>query len=313
MPPTAHEYYQEEYAPVSESELEIIEGGGEAYDDPTGLDQSGSHPIVERTSILRLKQPRPAFAAQVDCMGIPVANGTWEQVRDWFFDAASTRSRRPRVLFFANAHTVNCAWNDPDFREILSNADVVLNDGIGLDIYAKLAGLQFTQNFNGTDLFPRLFANVPEGRTLRVFLYGAAKGRARKAAENIQARFPNVVVVGAVDGYARGESVIEAINEACADVLLVGMGNPLQEQWIDENKDLLDVGIVAGVGALIDFLSGEVVRAPEWMRTARLEWLYRLGREPKRLFSRYVVGNPAFVARSVAYLGLGVGPKATPF
>jgi N-acetylglucosaminyldiphosphoundecaprenol N-acetyl-beta-D-mannosaminyltransferase len=190
---------------------------------------------------------------------------------------------------------------------------MVLNDGIGLDVYALLAGVRFNQNFNGTDLIPRLFAQTTPEKELRVFLYGAEKGRAAKAAKNIEARYPNVRVVGTLDGFARGESVIEAINEACADVLLVGMGNPIQERWIDENKDLLDVGIVAGVGALIDFLSGEVVRAPSWIRAMRLEWLYRLAREPKRLFKRYVMGNPAFLARSVAYLGLGVAPKEVPF
>lgn len=300
------EYYAEEWAPVSESELELV-----AYEGT--LSQSGEHAIVERTSILRTRLPAPSFAAQVDCMGVPVANGTWGQVRDWFFTSAATRGREPKVLFFANAHTCNVAWSDPEFRSILARADVVLNDGVGLDVYARLAGIRFNQNFNGTDLLPRLFACTTPRRELRVFLYGAEKGRAEKAARNIEARYPHVRVVGTMDGFARGESVIEAINEACADVLLVGMGNPLQERWIDENKDLLDVGIVAGVGALIDFLSGEVVRAPSLMRTLRLEWLYRLVREPKRLFARYVMGNPAFVARSVAYLGLGIAPRATPF
>ena len=302
--------YAEEWESVSSSELEVVDG----YD--ADLNQSGERAIVSlppRESILRLKQSAPSFAAQVDCMGIPVANGTWEQVKEWFFASALTRGREPRVMYFANAHTCNVAWSDPDFRAILGRADLVLNDGIGLEIYARLAGVRFNQNFNGTDLLPRLFAETTPEKELRVFLYGAEKGRAEKAAKKIEERFPNVRIVGTLDGFARGESVLEAINEACADVLLVGMGNPIQERWIDENRDLLDVGIVAGVGALIDFLSGEVVRAPSWMRSLRCEWLYRLAREPKRLFKRYVMGNPAFLARSVAYLGLGIAPKEIPF
>lgn len=313
--------YADDFEMVSSSELEVIEGGAEretAY--APSLNESGERPIVSyppRESILRLKQAPPPFAAQVDCMGIPVANGTWEQVRTWFFTSALTRGREPKVMFFANAHTCNLAWTDPELRSILARADLVLNDGIGLDIYARLAGVRFKQNFNGTDLLPRLFGEALPANgivtELRVFLYGAEKGRAEKAARNIEARFPNVRVVGTLDGFARGESVIEAINEACADVLLVGMGNPVQERWIEENKDLLDVGIVAGVGALIDFLSGEVVRAPSWMRSLRCEWLYRLAREPKRLFKRYVMGNPAFLARTFAYLGLGIAPRELPF
>jgi exopolysaccharide biosynthesis WecB/TagA/CpsF family protein len=314
----AHDYavdYADEYETVSESELEVIEGGRQGTYEPPFF-ESGERPIVSlppRESFLRLKQAPPSFAAQVDCMGIPVANGTWQQIREWFFASALSRGREPRVMYFANAHTCNVAWSDPEFRAVLSRADLVLNDGIGVEIYARLAGVRFNQNFNGTDLFPRLFAEATPHTELRVFLYGAEKGRAAKAAKNIEARFPNVRVVGTLDGFARGESVIEAINEACADVLLVGMGNPIQERWIDENRDLLDVGIVAGVGALIDFLSGEVARAPSWVRSLRCEWLYRLAREPKRLFKRYMMGNPAFLARSVAYLGLGIAPRELPF
>jgi exopolysaccharide biosynthesis WecB/TagA/CpsF family protein len=261
-------------------------------------------------ALARAKPAPPKFAAKVDCMGVPIANGTWEEVRDWFFASATRRGRAAKVMLFANAHTCNVAWKDSDFRDVLARADVVLNDGFGLDIYARLAGERFTQNFNGTDLIPRLFAETRPERELRVFLYGAEKGRAEKAAENIQARFPYVRIVGAIDGFARGQTVIDAINEAGAHVLLVAMGNPIQERWIDDNRNLLDVGIIAGVGALIDFFSGEISRAPGWVRAARLEWLYRLAREPKRLFARYVLGNPAFVARSVAYLRLGASPPS---
>ncbi len=260
------------------------------------------------TSIIRLKQQQgPVFDRGVDCFGIPVAVATWDELRSWFFESVETRARDPRVVYFANAHTLNLAWNDSEFRAVLGRADVVLNDGIGVDIYSRLAGRRFSENFNGTDLLPRLFASADPARPLRVFLYGARKGRAEKAAKNIEARFPGVKVVGTMDGYARS-SVIETINEACPDVVLVGMGNPIQEKWIDENKSLLDVGVVMGVGALIDFLSGEIERAPSWVRSIRLEWAYRLVREPKRLFARYVLGNPAFLVRSFLYLGFGVKP-----
>jgi len=87
------------------------------------------------------------------------------------------------------------------------------------------------------------------------------------------------------------------------------MGNPLQERWIDENRPKLDVGVVAGVGALIDFFSGEVPRAPQVMRTMRAEWLYRLVLEPRRMFRRYMLGNPAFIWRSMLYVRFGVRPE----
>jgi exopolysaccharide biosynthesis WecB/TagA/CpsF family protein len=209
-------------------------------------------------------------------------------------------------MYFANAHTLNLAWSDPAYREVLNRAHVVLNDGVGLDLYAKLVNASFLENCNGTDLFPRLFAEARREAPLRVFLFGGARGRAARAAANIEARFPGVRVVGHLHGYGR-DGVVSTINASGADVVLVGMGNPLQEKWIDENLASLQVGVVAGVGALIDFLSGEVSRAPAFVRTVRCEWLYRLAREPRRMFRRYVLGNPTFLVRSFMYAFLGHG------
>jgi exopolysaccharide biosynthesis WecB/TagA/CpsF family protein len=233
-----------------------------------------------------------------------VARATLADLRVWFHEAARARGA-VRVVHFANAHTLNLAWNDPGFRDVLARADVVLNDGVGLDLYARMVGVRFERNFNGTDLVPALLEDIDPADPLRVFLFGGVPGRAEDAARVLEARFPGVLVVGTRDGYAH-EGAIAAINETSPDLLLVGMGNPLQERWVESARHHLDVGVAMGVGALIDFLSGRVARAPRWMRAARLEWLYRLAREPQRLFRRYVVGNPAFLARAAAY---ALGPK----
>jgi exopolysaccharide biosynthesis WecB/TagA/CpsF family protein len=234
----------------------------------------------------------------VDCLGVPVARLTRDELYAWFFQVA--RARDTRTLYFANAHSLNLACADAAFSEALHRADLVLNDGIGLDIYAKLAGTKFHENFNGTDLLPALFAQASTDRPLRVFLYGAAPGRAARAAENIEARYPGVRIVGVMHGYER-DGAVEMINAADADLVLVAMGNPLQEKWIDEHRSQLRAGVVAGVGALLDFLSGEMPRAPMALRAMRCEWMYRLFLEPKRMFRRYVVGNPVFVARALMH------------
>ena len=247
------------------------------------------------------------FQKALDCLGVPVIRTKWEELRDWFFTSAKRRGHA-RALFIANAHTLNLAWSDARFRRVLRRADAVLNDGIGLDIYALMAGERFAANFIGTDLFPRLFQSADPETPLRVFLYGAKPGRAEAAARRIRERFPNVRVVGTIDGHTR-VGVIDTINAVSPDLLLVGMGNPLQEIWIDENRANIDVGVVAGVGALIDFLSGEVARAPHVMRRLRVEWLFRLGLEPKRMFRRYVLGNPAFLWRSLLYIRFGIGSE----
>ena len=258
--------------------------------DENDLSQSGERAIV-RDSYLGLVDESPAFETALDCFGVPVSLATWEGIYRWFFEAARSRGRMAKVLYFANAHTLNLAWSNVAFRSALRRADVVLNDGVGMQMYSRLAGSPFAASFDGSDLFPRLFACASPATPLRVFLYGAAPGRAEKAARQIEARYPGVRVVGTMDGSSRS-SAIEIINEACADVLLVGMGHPLQEQWIDENRSLLDVGLVAGVGGLIDSFSGNG------------------DRESRGLFARYVLAAPAFILRAILYVGFGIAPGA---
>ena len=237
---------------------------------------------------------------QVDCLGVSVAKATWDDVTAFVF--SSVKQRETRTVYFANAHTLNLATTDADFRGVLGRADLVLNDGIGLAIYARMAGTTFHENFNGTDLLPRLFAEASARRApLRVFLYGAKPGRAEKAAAAIRSRYDTVEIVGILDGYQR-EGVVEAIAASNADVLLVGMGNPLQEKWIDAHRADLHVGVAFGIGALIDFLSGEIYRAPKVIRAMRIEWLFRFAQEPTRLAGRYLKGNPLFLARSVVHI-----------
>jgi exopolysaccharide biosynthesis WecB/TagA/CpsF family protein len=212
-----------------------------------------------------------------------------------------------------NAHTLNLAWADTAFHSVLRRASLVLNDGVGLSLAARAKGERFAHNFNGTDLFPAVFRHRTElGLPLRVFLYGARPGRAvEEHARVIAAAYPEVVVVGTLDGHAprAEEEIVAAVNAARPDLLLVALGNPLQEVWIDRALPRLEVGVVSGVGALLDFLSGAVPRAPAWVRAVRAEWAYRLAREPRRLFARYVVGNPLFLAR-VLLDRAGLGPGA---
>jgi exopolysaccharide biosynthesis WecB/TagA/CpsF family protein len=218
----------------------------------------------------------------------------------WVFEAA--RERSARTVFFANAHTLNVASRDRDFRHVLHSADLVLNDGIGLSVYARMAGTAFEDNMNGTDLLPSIFAAAAErDKPLTVFLFGAKPGHAEKAARTIERRFPTTKVVGVQSGYDHA-GVVEAIRQASPDLLLVGMGNPLQEKWITAHQAELNAGVVFGIGALIDFLSGEIVRAPRVVRALRVEWVFRMAQEPRRLASRYLKGNPLFLARSYAHI-----------
>ena len=198
------------------------------------------------------------------------------------------------ALFFANTNfIVQCRALLPQMRD---EAVIIVNDGVGLDIAARLQGACFAHNLNGTDFTPFLLREG--GRPLRVFLVGGAWPVLARAAEYCRHTLGQQVV-GACDGYAglrTRHALVDEINRSGADVVLVALGNPIQEQWILAHRAALDAGIVMGVGALFDFWAGAKARAPAWMQALRLEWLYRLWLEPRRLARRYTVDIVRFLA-----------------
>jgi exopolysaccharide biosynthesis WecB/TagA/CpsF family protein len=208
---------------------------------------------------------------------------------------------RPAVLAYANAHTLNVASRNEEFLRVLREADLVLNDGSGLAIAARLRGQTFPANLNGTDFTPKVLLTAADCGA-SVFLLGGVPGVADAAAERLRVNIPGLTVAGCAHGFfgdAELPALLCAIRASNARVLLVGMGNPEQELWLADH--LADTGAVLGVavGAFLDFTAQRVPRAPGWMRDAGIEWMYRLAREPRRLFGRYVAGNPLFLQRVV--------------
>lgn len=195
-----------------------------------------------------------------------------------------------------NANTVLQAMDSPSYARTLSRM-TLFNDGIGVDIANRaLTGSRFPANLNGTDLIPYVLHTI--GLPLRIYLLGAKPEPVARAAEHIEENYPGHHIAGYRDGYFGPEDldeVIADINAAKADLLLVAMGNPRQEQFIVDNRARLNPTICIGVGALFDFLSGDVVRAPKFMQEAGLEWLFRLMQEPRRLGKRYTVGIYRFL------------------
>jgi exopolysaccharide biosynthesis WecB/TagA/CpsF family protein len=203
----------------------------------------------------------------------------------------------PVRLAFVNANLANLVYEDVKLRIMLLDF-LLLNDGAGVNLASRLLYCKpFPANLNGTDFTPFFLDHC---RTpLSVFLLGAKKGVIVRAAECFTRRWPQHNLVGYKDGFfkeADEELVIEMIRASKPNLLLVGMGNGLQERWV--NRLVPEVTSSAwGVGALFDFLAGEVQRAPMWMRRLRIEWVYRLWLEPRRMWSRYILGNPKFVIR----------------
>lgn len=204
----------------------------------------------------------------------------------------------PSTVIFANAHTLNQAMSNEQTLAALRRS-IVFNDGIGVDIASRLLfGKSFPENMNGTDFVPRYLESTRH--RLRIFLLGGVPGIAERAAEHLSKEVPQHQVVGCSHGYLspRGTvEVVEQIRHSQADLLLVAMGDPKQELWLTEHLPQTGCRLGIGVGALFDFMAGAVPRAPAWVQSLRLEWLYRMMQEPRRLWRRYLVGMPMFLLR----------------
>ena len=212
-----------------------------------------------------------------------------------------TRDDRARSVFFVNAHTLNLAAGDPQYRAILNSGDFVFGDGTGVRWAAKLQGLRLLDNLVGTDFTPILLQSTA-GRGYSYFMLGGDEQTIADAANYAQKTFTGWTLCGYHHGYLFNSpemtaAVIEKINAAKPDVLLVGMGNPLQERWIYQYRERLNVPICMGIGGLFDYWAGNVSRAPQWLRRLGHEWIWRLFQQPRDKMYRYLVGNPLFMTR----------------
>ncbi|MDB5508870.1 MAG: putative glycosyltransferase [Hyphomicrobiales bacterium] len=242
-----------------------------------------------RTDTATLEAGRLGGDGALRILGVSISALTRDQALALLLDRLSRR-RITRVAFAnsnllmqARAATEGAAWLE-DF--------LVLNDGVALDAAARLLhGRAFPDNLAGTDFVPLVLSRLPPGT--RVFLLGSRPGVAEKAGTVLAGR-TGVTVCGTRDGFGLNEATASEIAAARPDVLLVALGNPLQELWLRDHAERTGAILSFGVGALFDFLAEEVPRAPVWVRNLHGEWLFRLVQEPRRLARRYTVEMTAF-------------------
>lgn len=233
--------------------------------------------------------------------GLDLVNGSLANAADAI--VAMADGFTPMTIQFINAHCVNALQRDAGYRAALARADYLLPDGSGMAIAARLAGEPMGENLNGTDLFPELCRRAAQGGQ-SIFLLGGKPGIADAAATRMMDAYPGLRFAGARDGYwsaAEEDRVIAEINASGAAIVMVGLGVPLQEKWIARVRSRLAAPVVMGVGGLFDYYSGAVQRAPLAIRKLGCEWAWRLLLEPRRLFVRYVLGNPLFLMAAAAY------------
>lgn len=236
--------------------------------------------------------------AKVSFLGLPLAAVSTHAFLHALLDAARGRER-PLTVGYLNAATVNLAFASAEYAGLLARMDCLYADGQAVVWAARWLGVPIPERVNAGDFTPELMRAL-EGEGLKLALVGGRPGEAERAGGIFKGWAPGLRIVHTQHGFfADGEAreVGEALEAADPDLVLIGMGSPRQERYALAWAGAGRPRAWWCVGALFEYYAGTRRRAPIWMRRAGLEWMFRLALEPGRLWQRYLVGNPLFVAR----------------
>jgi N-acetylglucosaminyldiphosphoundecaprenol N-acetyl-beta-D-mannosaminyltransferase len=255
-----------------------------------GLDSASTNGEIKMTAITEKSDSKPPRSC-VAILGVPFDGVTMEDTVELV--EAMVASRQPHYLATANVDFTVQALEDEELRRILFDAHLVVCDGTPLLWASRWLGNRLPERVAGSDLVPILLAQAAR-KGYRIYILGGRPHVTQRAVENIQRQYPGLAVAGwdsppfAPLHEMENQKICERIRAAKPDLLFVSFGCPKQEKWIAMHYRALGVPVSVGVGATVDFLAGEMARAPMWMRRIGLEWSFRLMQEPRRLFCRYV-------------------------
>ncbi|MGG0239567.1 WecB/TagA/CpsF family glycosyltransferase [Bacillus rhizoplanae] len=222
----------------------------------------------------------------IDILGVPFSTMTMEETIRYMMQQLEKEQENTFQVVTANPEIVMCAKKDAKFHETLLQADIITPDGIGVVKASGMLGTPLKERVAGFDLMGDLFKTLSqEKKSVSVFLLGAKPHVVEKAAQTLTERYEALSIVGTQDGYFKQEQeeeIIARIQEAQPDILLVALGFPRQENFIQQNKHRLSTKMAVGVGGSFDVWAGEVKRAPKWIQAIHLEWFYRLCSNPTR-------------------------------
>lgn len=231
---------------------------------------------------------------RVNILNVPIDNISMVELLE--------RLRYGGVVFTPNVDHLIKLQKDREFYRVYSEADYRVCDSQLLIFAARFLGQPLQEKISGSDLFPAFYQRYRYDEKVKIFFLGGLEGVAEKASRNINAKVGRKMVVGYYSppfdfetDPLESQHIIDLIDRSGATVLAVGVGAPKQEKWICQHKSKLkNVKTFFAIGATIDFEAGTVQRAPRWMSTSGLEWLYRLILEPRRLWRRYLVEDLSF-------------------
>ncbi|MFC0036734.1 WecB/TagA/CpsF family glycosyltransferase [Actinomadura rayongensis] len=244
----------------------------------------------------------------VDVLGIRVSRVDATVLRS--FVAEAVASRTTLTITFANPDYVLKAQKDDELRGLMNGFDLNLADGWGVVLAARVFGRPVPGRMANDDLTDDLFGQ-PAAEGWRVFLFGNAPGVAEAAAANVRAWYPGLTIAGTLHGHwadehgripaATAERLVDEINAASPDILHVGLGTPLQQRFVAEYRDRLTAPVIITCGAYFEHLAERRDYYPTWVLRLRIGFLYRLAREPRRLWRRYTIELGSYLVRVLAH------------
>ena len=244
-------------------------------------------------------------------LGVQIHPLNKRELLDFILGSCQEKSRK--ILAGANAFAMNLAYETPWYKQFMNDSDLVYCDGIGVKWAAALIGRSVPVRLTHLDWIFDLF-HICEQHQLSLYLLGGTEKNAAMAKQQMRANYPGIPAVYSQHGYfdkdldsPENRAVVAQINAAKPDIIFICFGMPLQEKWLIENWENLNVSVAIPGGATIDYISGEVERVPDFFVKYQVEWLGRLLREPKRLWKRYIIGNPLFLLRVIYHELLKLG------
>jgi N-acetylglucosaminyldiphosphoundecaprenol N-acetyl-beta-D-mannosaminyltransferase len=237
----------------------------------------------------------------VRLLGVDIDSVTESDLLERIYALAHTDGKT--IVAHTNVHSLNIAYHDKLFRSFFQMSTINFCDGAGVILGARLLSRRILERITYADFMWHLAA-FSSKKEMSMYFVGSLPGVAEKAKQKLKDKYPSLKILGTQHGYFskclghhENIEVVANINSAKPDLLIVGMGMPIQEHWVLENFERLDVKIILTGGAVFDYISGVAPRAPKWMTDHGLEWLGRMLIEPRRLWKRYLIGNPLFFWR----------------
>lgn len=231
----------------------------------------------------------------VDFFGLPLLAGEGGELADWLVDRLQDRASQPRIIAHVNANNYYHLHRESQLGDRLSKSAYLLFDGVAMRLAAWGLSRCWLEDANGTDLFPLVMERLARDRT-SIYLLGGSDRVLQSTIQAIETAWPSLRIAGSTSGYFRPDEEAQVVGQIAAsgaDVLLIGRGFPLQEQFsLCHRFELTTVSLIWNVGGLFDFISGLKPRAPWWIRNVGLEWLFRLAIEPRRLWQRTFIVGP---------------------